>query len=261
MVVRKPTPSRFRSLSPKRSLTKSLSPKRSLTKSLSLKRPSSAPVQFNHNTGSSLNKDVVILALDYDKCVSDMYKDWGDDKVNRAMQKAFKNKIEGITGKNVRYKIVGFSNRQSKTLCNAQNTKYTTFIKNFKELNELMNGYTNINNRSLFLLKNENNIRKRNLQVLHLQSKRKPKTARKQLNTINKADIAQKIMQRYTKNKVIFVDDKIENLKRAHSVYGNKADYLQMILHKTYPEARMAGKVTNSQYYEDNGIFQIDPFA
>ncbi len=71
-------------------------------------------------------------------------------------------------------------------------------------------------------------------------------------------------MQRYTQNKVIFVDDKIDNLKRAHSVYGNaevEAYYVQMILHKAYPNARMVGKVTNSQYYEDNGIFQIDTFA
>ena len=121
-----------------------------------------------------------------------------------------------------------------------------------------MNGATNINNRSLFLLKNENDIKSRDAQVLNLLSQSKPKAARKLLDTINKADIAQKILQRYPDNKVIFVDDKLDNLKRAHSVYGNTAQYLEMTLHKAYPNARMASKTTDSQFYENNAFKQIE---
>ena len=82
--------------------------------------------------------------------------------------------------------------------------------------------------------------------------------ARKQLDTINKADIAQRILQRYPGNNVIFVDDKLDNLKRAHSVYGNTAQYLEMTLHKAYPNARMVSKTTDSRFYEANAFKQIE---
>ena len=68
---------RSKSLRPKSTPSKSLRPKSRPSKSLRPKKYYSEPPRYIHSPRSSLNKGVVLLALDYDKCVSDMYKDWG----------------------------------------------------------------------------------------------------------------------------------------------------------------------------------------
>lgn len=223
------------------------------TSATKLRRTQSAPNLRSVTSSITRNrnkyKNTVILALDYDKCISDMYKTWSSNEVNKAMQDAFKESIHNTktNTKNPKYKIIGFSNRQSRQLCNAQSTKYDKFLEDFKQVNILLGGSENVNNASLFVLKNTLNIKQKSCKVQDLLTQKKRKSALDILNTINKGDIARQIKRLYPDNDVIFVDDKEDNLSDAYQVYGNKGKYIDMTLHKGYLE-QPAGRCDKQMY-------------
>lgn len=204
----------------------------------------------------NISANTVILALNYDKCISQFYKEWGSTGAQNAMLNAFIKKIKSLKKDNQKYIIVGFSGRQSKLLCNAHTPNSQQFKKNFAHLHARLNKNGLIypihlnyltNNSLLYPAKNTNEIKNKNRKIENMKTAGVPKSKQKALGDYNKSIIAHQIKHLFPQHKVLFVDDKLEKLQQAKSVYGNKAHYLLMDPGKAYMETMTRRK--NVNYY------------
>ena len=221
-------------------------------------RPHSAPPRIQRTNLEKAQQNIpantVILALNYNKCISPFYKEWRGDAQN-AMLNAFIKKIKSLKD-NQKYIIVGFSGRQSKLLCNAHNPNSKKFKENFARLHSRLkrNGLIYpiqlnylTNNTLLYPAKNTNEIQKKNKKIENMKRNGVPKSKQKELGDYNKSIIARQIKYLFPQHKVLFVDDKPEKLNQAKNIYGNKAQYLLMDPGKAFRETMKRAK--NINYY------------